>query len=299
MLKRNYKQQLDLQLAFLRKQQKELQLSKAQDSIYQLLEQKMLLRYELGEVSKMDYILVHSKSARSAAQIKQLQQALTLSWAQLHTLMAYAGPAFELSPAQEIELQKLPLVSDIQAHPALEQYELNAQKIKFDMQLVKAQQVPQVALGYFNQTLVGTQNISGQDVYFGPNQRFQGAIVQSQIPIDFKAFQKRKEALAIELKQNGLLQQQHLQQLQLEQKQLYNKLLEMSAAYTDFSSTIKSELALLQTDAALQLESGQISLLDYMQLQDHKMALELELIQWQYELKTIHIQYNWYSNENN
>lgn len=299
LLKRNYKQQLDLQLAFLRKQQKELQLSKAQDSIYQLLEQKMLLRYELGEVSKMDYILVHSKSARSAAQIKQLQQALTLSWAQLHTLMAYAGPAFELSPAQEIELQKLPLASDIQAHPALEQYELNAQKIKFDMQLVKAQQVPQVALGYFNQTLVGTQNISGQDVYFGPNQRFQGAIVQSQIPIDFKAFQKRKEALAIELKQNGLLQQQHLQQLQLEQKQLYNKLLEMSAAYTDFSSTIKSELALLQTDAALQLESGQISLLDFIQLQDHKMALELELIQWQYDLKTIHIQYNWYSNENN
>jgi len=29
------------------------------------------------------------------------------------------------------------------------------------------------------------------------------------------------------------------------------------------------------------------------------MALELELIQWQYDLKTIHIQYNWYSNENN
>jgi len=36
-----------------------------------------------------------------------------------------------------------------------------------------------------------------------------------------------------------------------------------------------------------------------MQLQDHKMALELELLQWQHELKTIYIHYNWYSNENN
>ena len=299
LMKRNYKRQLDLQLALIRKQQKELQLSKSQDSVYRLLEQKMLVRFELGEVSKMDYILVHSKSARSAAQIKQLQQALSLSWAQLHMLMAYTGPNFELSQDEAINLQKLPLAPNVNTHPLLEQYELNAQKIKFDMQLNKAQQVPQVALGYFNQTLVGTQNISGQDVYFGPNQRFQGAVVQTQIPIDFKAFQKRKEALDIELKQNELLQQQQLQQFQLEQAQLYNQLLELSAAYTDFSATIESELAQLQSDATLQLESGQISLLDFFQLQDHKLALELELLQWQHELKTIYIQYNWYSNENN
>ena len=298
-MKRNYKRQLDLQLALIRKQQKELQLSQSQDSVYRLLDQKMLVRYELGEVSKMDYILVHSKFARSAAQIKQLQQALSLSWTQLHTLIAYTGPDFELSQDEAINLQQLPLAPNAPPHPILKQYELNAQKIKFDMQLNKAQQVPQVALGYFNQTLVGTQNISGQDVYFGPNQRFQGAVVQTQIPIDFKAFQKRKEALDIALKQNELLQQQELQQLHLEQLQLYNQLLELSAAYTDFTATIKNELAQLQSDAALQLESGQISLLDFFQLQDHKLALELELLQWQHELKTIYIQYNWYSNENN
>jgi cobalt-zinc-cadmium resistance protein CzcA len=213
--------------------------------------------------------------------------------------MAYSGPAFELSQDEAIDLQKLPLAPNDQPHPVLEQYELNAQKIKFDMQLNKALQVPQIALGYFNQTLVGTQNISGQDVYFGPNQRFQGAIVQTQIPIDFKAFQKRKEALDIELKQNELQQKQRSQQLSSEQKQLYGQLLALCAAYQDFTSSIDSELKQLQTDAVLQLESGQISLLDYMQLQDHKMALEIELLQWQHELKTIYIHYNWYSNENN
>ncbi len=298
-MKRDYKRQLDLQIQLIRKQQKELQLMSAQDSIYRLLEQKMLVRFELGEVSKMDYILVHSKLARTSAQLKQLQQALAHSWAQLHLLMAYSGPAFELSQDEAIDLLKLPLAPNDQTHPVLEQYELNAQKIKFDMQLNKAQQVPQVALGYFNQTLVGTQNISGQDVYFGPNQRFQGAIVQTQIPIDFKAFQKRKEALDIELKQNELQQKQRSQQLSSEQKQLYGQLLALCAAYQDFTSSIDSELKQLQTDAVLQLESGQISLLDYMQLQDHKMALELELLQWQHELKTIYIHYNWYSNEKN
>jgi hypothetical protein len=34
------------------------------------------------------------------------------------------------------------------------------------------------------------------------------------------------------------------------------------------------------------------------QLQDHKLVLEKELLQWQHELKMLYIQYNWYTNEN-
>lgn len=293
-----YKRQLDLQLELIRKQQKELQLQMFQDSVYRLLEQKMLLRLELGEVSKMDYLLVHSKTARSSAQLKQLQQTLVFAWMQLYTLMSYSGPAFELAQEDPIDIQKLPLAPSIENHPLLEQYELNAQKIKFDMQLNKAQQIPQVALGYFNQTLVGIQNVAGQDIYYGPNKRFQGALVQTQIPIDFKAFQQRKVALDLALKQNELQQKQQFQQFNLEQKQLYDQIIALSAAYSDFKLTIDTELEQLHTDAALQLESGQISLLDFIQLQDHKMTLEQELLQWKHELKNLFIQYNWYSNEN-
>ncbi|MFM8596003.1 MAG: CusA/CzcA family heavy metal efflux RND transporter, partial [Flavobacteriales bacterium] len=296
--KRIYKRQLDLQLELIRKQQKELQLQMFQDSVYRLLEQKMLLRLELGEVSKMDYLLVHSKTARSSAQLKQLQQTLVFAWMQLYTLMSYSGPAFELAQEDPIDIQKLPLAPSIENHPLLEQYELNAQKIKFDMQLNKAQQIPQVALGYFNQTLVGIQNVAGQDIYYGPNKRFQGALVQTQIPIDFKAFQQRKVALDLALKQNELQQKQQFQQFNLEQKQLYDQIIALSAAYSDFKLTIDTELEQLHTDAALQLESGQISLLDFIQLQDHKMTLEQELLQWKHELKNLFIQYNWYSNEN-
>jgi hypothetical protein len=60
----------------------------------------------------------------------------------------------------------------------------------------------------------------------------------------------------------------------------------------------QTELQQLQTDATLQFDSGEISLIELIQLQDHKLVLEKELLQWQHELKMLYIQYNWYTNEN-
>jgi cobalt-zinc-cadmium resistance protein CzcA len=46
-----------------------------------------------------------------------------------------------------------------------------------------AQVLPDLRVGYFNQTLVGTQNVNGQDQYFGPSQRFQGFQLGLAIPL--------------------------------------------------------------------------------------------------------------------
>jgi hypothetical protein len=72
----------------------------------------------------------------------------------------------------------------------------------------------------------------------------------------------------------------------------------MTAVYQTLSAPIQTELQQLQTDATLQFDSGEISLIELIQLQDHKLVLEKELLQWQHELKMLYIQYNWYTNEN-
>jgi hypothetical protein len=62
------------------------------------------------------------------------------------------------------------------------------------------------------------------------------------------------------------------------------------------ATPIEAELVKLQADAALQLSSGQISLLDFIQLQDYQLALQDELLQWQHQLKLLHISYEWIKN---
>lgn len=51
-----------------------------------------------------------------------------------------------------------------------------------------AQSLPDLRLGYFNQTLIGFQNVNGQDVYFSPSDRFQGVQVGLSIPLLYQGY---------------------------------------------------------------------------------------------------------------
>ncbi|UPT65588.1 MAG: TolC family protein [Sphingobacteriales bacterium JAD_PAG50586_3] len=45
--------------------------------------------------------------------------------------------------------------------------------------------LPDLRVGYFNQTLIGFQNINGQETYYGPSKRFQGFQIGVSIPLFF------------------------------------------------------------------------------------------------------------------
>ena len=155
------------------------------------------------------------------------------------------------------------------------------------------QQFPQLGFGYFNQSLVGIQNINGSDQYFGPEKRFQGAMLQTQIPIDFRAYKARTASFELALSQNELRKSQQATALNTQKNQIFGQLAQRIETYQMVAAPIESELAKLQTDAELQLTSGQISLIEFIQLQDYQIALQGELLEWQHQIKLLHISYEW------
>lgn len=296
LLKKEFKRTLDEQLEQIRLQTALLDLAKQQDTLYQLLDQKMTLRVALGEAPKIDQILVHSKAMRAHAAVAKQTQDLQNAWSALHALLAYKGQDFELAQVEAIDFLTPPTFSTQLTHPSLLRYDLEAKQLQLQNELNKAQQLPVLGLAYFNQSLVGIQNINGTDQYFGPNNRFQGAQIQTQIPIDYKAYKARNTALELALAQNELRKNQQVLDLQSTQTKLYVELTNLIEHYTAVAAPIQAELVKLQADAALQLNSGQISLLDFIQLQDYQLALQDELLQWQHQLKLLHISYEWIKN---
>ena len=296
LLKKEFKRALDEQLEIIRMRSGELALAQQQDSLFQMLDQKIQLRVALGESSKMDQVLVHSKAMRASAKVQQQSQNLMNAWAALHALLAYKGPVFTLAQAEAIDFLSAPKYTALSTHPSLLRYEIEAKQLELQNELNKAQQLPQLGLAYFNQSLVGIQNINGSDQYFGPNQRFQGGMVQTQIPIDFKAYKSRSSAINLALTQNELLQNQQKVSLAAQSNQLYTELLNLIETYKEVAKPIQAELLQLQTDAELQLKSGEISLIDFIQLQEYQLALQSELLQWQHQIKLVHISYEWLQN---
>ena len=293
LLKKDFKRALDEQLEYIRMLHAQLSLAKIQDSLYGVLDEKMKLRVSLGDAAKMDQVLVHSKYMRANAMLAQQNQVLQNAWLALHTLLSYNGPAFELAQPQAIDFLKLPVYEAGVVHPSLLRYDIQKQQLELQNELNRAQQLPQLGLGYFNQSLVGIQNIDGSDQYFGPNKRFQGAMLQTQIPIDFRAYKARSSSLELALIQNELLKNQHALALSTQKNQIFGQLSQRIETYQMVATPIESELTKLHADAELQLTSGQISLIEFIQLQDYQIALQEELLEWQHQIKLLHISYEW------
>ena len=84
--------------------------------------------------------------------------------------------------------------------------------------------------------------------------------------------------------------------MQATQAKLFVELSQLIATYKEVAQPIQAELEKLQADASLQLNSGQISLLDFIQLQDYQLALQDELLAWQHQIKLLHISHHWIKN---
>ena len=61
-------------------------------------------------------------------------------------------------------------------------------------ELEKAKMLPEFSLGYFNQSLIGTQTVDGTAQFFGANKRFTGFNIGIAVPLWFKPLTAQKQA---------------------------------------------------------------------------------------------------------
>lgn len=293
LLQRNLKKNLDEQLESIRYLDAKLKILASQDSLYGLLEQKVNEQVSLGEAKPFEKVLVHSKLLRIQADEKALQLELKNVWTALNALLGVSDASYTLAQKEAIDFLKLPLQSNLESHPILLALAATQTQLEIKQMQNSRNQLPQLGVSYFNQSLVGWQTIGGTDQYFGPNDRFQGGSIQTQIPIDFKAFKARNKTNSLAMDQLAFNRQQQLLELQAEQSMRFSQLSQRIANYMDLAQDIEMQIVKIQADAQIQLDGGEISLIEFLQLQDYALSLQHELLQWQHEIKLLHISIQW------
>ncbi|MEO7989547.1 MAG: TolC family protein [Chryseolinea sp.] len=88
--------------------------------------------------------------------------------------------------------------SSIDQNPSLALITNNIEVSRRMKKLEVSRTLPDLRIGYFNQTLIGTQNINGTDQYFGSSKRFQGFQAGIGIPLWFGPHTARIKAANIE-----------------------------------------------------------------------------------------------------
>lgn len=172
---------------------------KQQDSIYSEFVKAATLRYKTGESNLLE---------KTSAEVKhhEMTNALQANQSDIKShliyLQALLGVNNSLNLAEKsLSEHSFNLVQDssvIAANPSLQYVMQEIEIAERKKKLLSNQALPDITVGYFSQTLIGTQTINGQDVYYGSSDRFTGVQVGLAIPLFFGSHVAKVRAAKID-----------------------------------------------------------------------------------------------------
>ncbi len=227
------------------------------DSLLGELARASAIRYRTGEATLMEKTSAENRHRETQLQLLQSRTEYALQLRRLGELINEA--VTDISG----NLQELPLrITDsltFAANPMWQNQNHLTITAHAATRLEKSKLWPELRLGYFNQTLIGTQTIIGNDVYFGAGTRFEGVEAGISVPLWFLPARHRIHVFRFSEKAAEALLQQTEAELMSRWQQLWQQLQTEKniLAYYRTQGLPSADLLIAQTQKAFQ--AGEIS----------------------------------------
>jgi len=251
------------QLAYLYSRQK---LFVWQDSLYSGFQRAAGLRMSTGETNQLEMITARSQSMEMRNQLQQVNADILIFSRKLQVLLNSGG---FVQPADTVlkRIDFIPLAdsSAIAANPQLRLAMQQIESSHIETKLEKSKLLPDLSIGYLNQTIRGEQTVNNVQRTFGAGDRFTAIQVGISLPLWFAP-------AAARIKAAGLKEQ--VMQLNAENysKSLSGSYSSMLGEYTKYSNSLNyyekqavPEAGLIIAQATRSYKSGAIDYLDYIQ----------------------------------
>ncbi len=225
------------------------------------------LRYRSGETNLLGKTTAETKRGQVLLLLQQNRTEYGIAYAWLKTLMNISEDftVVDNGTFKPMQLGAALDTSLIRDNPALKMLYQDALVAAQSKKLEVAATLPEFNIGYFNQSLIGTQNINGQDVSVDGSKRFQGVNIGIGLPLTFftntakinalkfqeQSLQKEAEngAFVLRTQLNNAIQQytQHLSQ------------------YNYYETVALPNVEIIINTATVGFKSGDIEYIEYLQ----------------------------------
>jgi cobalt-zinc-cadmium resistance protein CzcA len=160
-------------------------------------------------------------------------------------------------------------------NPTLKLMQQNTRLAENNKAVELALSLPEINLGYFNQSLIGIQTINGKDVNYQINDRFQVFSIGLGIPLTF--FSNSAKIKAIELEKEALNKEADYekQKLHMQLQNAYQNYLQNISEFKHYKEIAVPNAQLIVQTSKLGFESGDIGYIEY--LHALKMGSEAQL----------------------
>ena len=131
--------------------------------------------------------------------------------------------------------------------------------------LEKARAKPDFSIGYFNQSIIGTQTVNSQEKYFNGGYRFQGVQAGIQIPLFYRAFSYRIKAAQMQKKVIESNYNLYLLNLTGQYEQAVQEYIKNKGSIDYYEKTATPNTNLILKQAQIAFRNGEIGYVEFLQ----------------------------------
>lgn len=255
----------DVKVAYqtLQYQQALKQLLLVEDTLYSDFVNASSIRYKTGEGTLLELTNAETQLQEIKNMLRLNEADIIIAQKKLQSLLFSEMPV-EVNG----DLTRRTISEATQSAESNPTFQFVQQQIKVSQQekrLETSKLLPDLSIGYFNQTLIGYQNTQGADRYFGKSTRFDGFTFGVSLPIWFGPQLSRVRAASFLEQSNRQSADYYKNSItnELEQASRELKKNEASLEYYEGSALKNADLILSQSRKAY--KSGEIGYLEYLQ----------------------------------
>lgn len=231
-----------------------------QDSLMQQMQYLLSKRYDNGDVKYLELSAINTQRSEAFASLLQIDSEIAQHTKLFNYLLqddvSYIPFDSVLKKSEDIILHDSISITNNPALKLANQQNISQQK---QQQAEISRLMPDIKIGYFNQTLIGFHNVSGEEKYFGAGDRFQGMQLGLSLPLWFVPQKAKlniakieKEKAVANSKQTALTLHNQLN----EKLEFYNRTF---LILNHYEKTALVHVQTLQQQTAIAYRNGEIS----------------------------------------
>lgn len=265
----------------------------SQDSLYTDFARASSVRYKTGESNLLEMTTAETQLQEIKNAIRLNDADIFMTQKQLQVFLKTEGPV----DAANIFAKRNLSIDSIQALPDTNpQLQFAQQQVKINQQVKRVERnklLPDFSVGYFNQTLIGYQNTTGTDVFYGKSSRFNGFTAGLFIPLWFGPQAARAKAASY-MEQASVQSAEYVRNsLYSEYEQALRELDKNLASLTYYETSALKNADLILSQSRKAYRGGEIGYVEY--LQSLRNAINIKsnylLALHQYNLSVIRVEF--------
>ena len=266
------------------------------DSLYRIFFEKQQQRFKAGDANILEKTAAEVQLMQINNQLQQLATDFTMLQEQFSNLLNTATVYVPVPEKLKMTVKQLPDLSAVAKYPAIKLKAYQQEIVNKEIAVAKTKSLPQLNVGYTNQSIIGIQNINGVDKNYAAGNRFSSALLGVNIPLFNKANKARVDAgkanaaVAKADYESSVHQQSAILQTLLLRKQKNESMLQY------YENTGLNQAKIITDNANIQFSNGAINYLDWIMLTNQAINIRAEYINAVTEWNSTIIELNAYLN---